>query len=77
MTKQANTDKPKGEGDHDAARRYNESGREFVETGKADKAPDPAGQPQESSEWAEREGKSRAKELDPQVHRDYGKATDK
>jgi hypothetical protein len=74
------SEKPKqgplhGEGDHEAARRYNEAGRNFVDSGRQEKAPDPAGQPEEASDWAEREGKSRAKELDPQVHRDYDKPT--
>jgi hypothetical protein len=77
MTNQRNTDKPQGEGDRDAARRFNEASRDFVKSGKSENAPDPAGQPQESADWAERKGKSRAKELDPEVHRDYDHPTKK
>ena len=69
------TEKPRGEGDREAAHRYNESAREFVESGNAEDAPDPAGQPEESAAWAEREGKARAKELDPEVHRNYKRPT--
>jgi hypothetical protein len=61
--------KNQGEGDRDSARRYNEKTREFVESGKVDQAA------RESSEDidAERQGRERAKELDPEVHRDYSK----
>jgi hypothetical protein len=77
MNRQTSKDKVKGEGDHEAARRYNEASRDFVESGKQDTAPDPAGQPEEAADWAERKGRSKAKELDPQVHRDYDKGIDK
>ncbi len=75
MTEKRNADKPLGEGDREAARRYNQATREFVESDKGADAPDPAGQPEESAEWAERKGKERAKELDPEVHRDYDRPT--
>jgi hypothetical protein len=77
MSERPKKDEVQGEGDHDAARRYNEAGRDFVDSGGQENAPDPAGQPREVADWAERKGKSRAKELDPQVHRDYDQATDK
>lgn len=63
-------DKVQGEGDYDAARNFNESAQDFVESGKADSAPDPAEQSDETSKSAEAEGKARAKEFDPEVHRD-------
>lgn len=65
-------DSNQGEGNREAAEEYNEKTREFVESGKGDDAPDPAEQPQESRE-AEEKGKSHAKELDPEVHREYDK----
>jgi hypothetical protein len=76
MNKQANNTRIQGEGDYDAAERFNESSRDFVDSGKVDKAPDPTDQSRESADKAERKGKSRAKEFDPQEHRDYGEATD-
>ena len=75
MTTKRNPERPRGEGDREAARRFNEAAREFVESGKAADAPDPAGQPEESADWADRKGKERAKELDPEVHRDYDRPT--
>ncbi len=75
MSEKGKKDQVQGEGDRESAKRYNEATREFVEEGKVGKAPDPAGQPEEASEWAEREGKARAKELDPEVHREYDKPT--
>ena len=61
--------KNQGEGDREAARHYDEKTREFVESGKVDRAAHEA----ESDPEAEEEGKSRAKEFDPEVHRDYKK----
>ena len=59
--------KNQGEGDREAAERYIREQREFVKSGRVDKAaheatPDPE---------AEREGRERAKEVDPEEHRDY------
>lgn len=61
--------KNQGEGDRASARRYNEKTREFVESGKVDKAARESGPDPD----AERKGRERAKELDPQVHREYSK----
>lgn len=58
-----------GEGDRDAARRYNEDTEKFVKSGKVDKAADKA----KEDSAAEQKGRERAKEFDPQVHRDYSK----
>lgn len=59
----SDTNQNQGEGDRESARRYNEHNREFVESGKVDEAarnaePDPE---------AEKAGRERAKELDPEV----------
>lgn len=61
--------KNQGEGDREAARHYDEKTREFVESGKVEEAarnaePDPE---------AERKGKERAKEFDPEEHREHKK----
>lgn len=61
--------KNQGEGDRESARRYNEDTRKFVKSGNVDKA---AGETAEDAD-AERAGRERAKELDPQLHRDYKK----
>lgn len=61
--------KNQGEGDRESAREYNERTREFVESGKVDEA---ARDTREDLD-AERKGRERAKELDPEVHRDYSK----
>ena len=58
-----------GEGDYDAARRYDKAAREFAESGKVDEAardakPTTPGEADEMSR-AEREGKSHAKGEDP------------
>lgn len=58
-----------GEGDRESARRYNEDTEKFTKSGKVDKAAQDAKEDPE----AERKGRERAKELDPQVHRDYSK----
>ena len=75
MNDDSKSDSNQGEGDRNAAKRYNESTREFVESGGVDEAPDPAGQSEEEARRAEEEGKSRAKELDAEEQRDYDKAT--
>ena len=69
-----------GEGDREAARRYNDSAREFTDSdaGKRARAekPDLSEAERKQAERAEREGESRAREKDPQVSRDYSKAQD-
>ncbi len=63
-----------GEGDRESAKRYNESTKDFVESGKVDEAAERAGgQSSEEATTAERKGKSRAKEFDPQDKRDFSK----
>ncbi|MGD2117983.1 MAG: hypothetical protein PVG66_06475 [Chromatiales bacterium] len=67
--------KNQGEGNREAAERYNEATRKFVKSGKVKEAAErAAGQPEESARWAEEQGKSRAKEFDPEVTRDSGKS---
>ena len=66
--------KNQGEGDREAARRYNQDQREFVQSGKVDAAAEQAkGQDQAEADAAEKAGKSRAKEFDPAESRDYRK----
>jgi hypothetical protein len=63
-----------GEGDRESAERYNEEAREFAKSGKVDKAAEKAaGQDPQEAERSERAGRKRAKEEDPEVHRDYRK----
>ncbi len=61
--------KNQGEGDRDAARHYDEKTREFVESGKVD----PAARNAKDDPDAEEKGKERAKEFDPEVHREHKK----
>lgn len=75
MSDNSKKDTNQGEGDREAAKRYNEATKEFVESGEMEKAPDPSHQSEEAARNAEEEGKSRAKELDPEIHRDYDEAT--
>ncbi|MBL0731120.1 hypothetical protein [Piscinibacter sp. HJYY11] len=62
-----------GEGDYEAARRYDKSAREFAESGKVKPAADQSAprneREAEEMERAEETGKSRAKGEDPQVKR--------
>lgn len=63
-----------GEGNYEAAREYNEATRDFVESGRVDKAARDA-EPRDateakSMEQAEQVGKARAKGEDPTVTRD-------
>jgi len=67
------SDQVQGEGDYNAARRYDKAAREFAESGQVDKAareadPGSAEQARELED-AEREGKSHAKGEDPLLHR--------
>jgi len=61
-----------GEGDREAAENYNEATREFVQSGKVEKAAERAAEqdPREAGR-SEREGREHAREEDPAVHRDY------
>lgn len=67
-----------GEGDREAAKRYNENTRKFVKSGRVDKAARDAAnmndEERRAAEQAEQAGKRRAKELDPEDKRDYSKA---
>lgn len=61
-----------GEGDRKSAERYNKETQEFVKSGKVeDAAKKAAGQSREEAERAEKAGRERAKEEDPEVHRNY------
>jgi hypothetical protein len=63
-----------GEGDREAARRYNEDQQQFVQSGKVDEAArKAAGQDPAEARKAEQAGRDRAKELDPEESRDYSK----
>ena len=65
--------KVQGEGDYDAARRYDKSAREFAQSGKVDEAARDAKptSPEEADalRQAETEGKSHAKGEDPALYR--------
>jgi len=65
-----------GEGNKEAAREYNQATREFVESGKVEEAAEQSGdQDPVEGQRAEQAGRERAKEKDPEVHRDYQKPT--
>lgn len=64
-----------GEGNREAAEVYNEKTKQFIESGKVDESAADAKKAVEGSEQAElgaaeEEGRERAKELDPNVHRE-------
>lgn len=68
------SDKNQGEGDREAARRYNQDQQQFVQSGKVDQAAEQAkGQDPAEAEAAEKAGKAKAKEFDPEESRDYSK----
>jgi hypothetical protein len=72
-------DKVQGEGNYDAARKYNKATGEFIKSGKVEPAARGAA-PKNSKEEAEmkaaeRTGKSRAKEVDPALARNYRQGT--
>ena len=70
-------EKNQGEGNREAARRYNEAGHEFVKSGQVDEktgAETLTEEEQRELEEAEKAGKARAKEKDPAVTRDYTKS---
>jgi hypothetical protein len=75
MTKQQ---KNEGEGNRTAAKAYNKGVQDFVKSGRVDKAAKEAekaveGAEREELDAAEREGKSHAREFDPEEERDYSK----
>jgi hypothetical protein len=67
-----------GEGDREAARRFNEQEKQFTESKKGEKAIREGTHLSEAeareAERKEAEGRQRAKEKDPQVVRDYKRA---
>ena len=69
MTTPNEPNKVQGEGDHEAARRYDQAAHDFAETGKVEEAARRArpATPEEADELrcAEREGKSHSKGEDP------------
>ncbi len=71
MTQAADNTKVQGEGDYEAARRYDKAAHEFAESGKVDDAARDARPktPEEAEEMsrAERAGKSHSKGEDPAV----------
>jgi hypothetical protein len=71
--------KIQGEGDYEAARRFNEAEAEFVKAGRvpdaADKAAPRSSNEKEEMERAEQRGRQRAKEEDPAVSGDAGDDT--
>jgi len=73
-------DQNQGEGNREAAKRYNEAQRAFVKTGqveeKAKEAQEDLERDPATYAEAERAGKARAAEVDPQVRRDYRKSGD-
>lgn len=73
-------DRNQGEGNREAAKRYNEAQRAFVKEGKVDEKAKQARQDVERDPAlyaaAEKAGKARAAEDDPQVHRNYKKPED-
>lgn len=68
--------KNQGEGDREADRNYRQRTKDFIDSGRVDEAAERAGEqdPEEGRE-AEEKGRRRAKEKDPEVHRDYDKPT--
>lgn len=72
--------KVQGEGDYEAARRFNEAEAEFVKAGRvpdaADKAAPRSLEEKEEMERAEQRGRQRAKEEDPAVSGDADDAVD-
>lgn len=61
--------KNQGEGDRESAREYEKDTERHIESGKVDEAAHKA----EQDPRAEDKGRERAKEFDPEVHRDYDK----
>ena len=64
-----------GEGNREAGKAYNEETKQFVEAGKVEESAAAAkkaveGEEKAELEEAERAGKARSKEFDPNVHRE-------
>lgn len=75
-SKKGSSNKNQGEGDRESAARYNEATQEFVKSGKVKAAARrAAGQDPQEARESEREGRKRAKEEDPAVHRNYKKSS--
>ena len=69
------TDRNQGEGDRESARRYNKDTRDFIAdndvAGKAEAAEKAvSGESGKDLKEAEKKGKAKAREEDPQIHRD-------
>ncbi len=65
-----------GEGNREADRKYREDTETFIDKGKVDRAAEKARkQDLEEASQAEEQGRRRAKEEDPEVHREYDKPT--
>ena len=73
-------DKNQGEGNREAAKEYNDAQRAFVKKGHVEEQAKKARKEVESDPAtyaaAEKAGKARAAEEDPQLDRDYRKATE-
>jgi hypothetical protein len=68
----ANNPENQGEGNREAARRYNEDQQQFVQSGKVEQAAEDAkGQDPAEAEAAEKAGKERAKGFDPEEKPGY------
>lgn len=67
-------DRNQGEGDRESARRYNKAVRETTKSGEVERR-ETERRNSDGPELreAEEKGKERARELDPEVHRDYNK----
>lgn len=61
--------KNQGEGDKESAAKYNKEQQEFVKSGRVDDAARKATEDPD----AERKGRERAKEFDPEEERDYSR----
>jgi hypothetical protein len=67
--------KNEGEGNKTAARRYNEAARKTAHKRNLPNPEPGSAEEQREMKRAEREGRERAKELDPATSRDYTKPT--
>lgn len=67
--------KNEGEGSRTAARRYNEGAHKTAEKGDIPDAAPASDEERRRMEQAEEAGRSRAKEIDPAVERDFHKPT--
>ena len=68
-----------GEGNKTAAKEYNEATKKFVQSGQVERKANEAlaarsGPEKQSLDQAEKAGKSKAKEEDPQIRREHAKA---